>query len=189
MPPTMATVWTFLLIHVGVILVVTAYYSLGAALAPGLAERSRDRFARRPWLPILIGVAVRTGISPSATLIPMGFASILGGMATTIGTSTNLLVVNVAADMGMDAFNMFDFLGPVLVAGVLAVLYLWLVAPRLIPNRNPPMNRGGKNQQQRGQKNQGGIKQLVLEDPLASSKMAIPYGNTMKKIGAAEYER
>ena len=64
-------------------------------------------------LPILIGVAVRTGVSPSGTLIPMGFASILGGMATTIGTSTNLLVVNVAADMGMDAFSMFDFLGPV----------------------------------------------------------------------------
>jgi Na+/H+ antiporter NhaD/arsenite permease-like protein len=35
-------------------------------------------------LPILIGVAVRTGVSPSGTLIPMGFASILGGMSTTI---------------------------------------------------------------------------------------------------------
>jgi hypothetical protein len=54
----MATVWTYLLIHVGVILVVTAYYSLGAALAPGLAERARDRFARRPWLPVLIGVGL-----------------------------------------------------------------------------------------------------------------------------------
>ena len=93
-------------------------------------------------LPILIGVAVKTGISPSGTLIPMGFASIVGGMATTIGTSTNLLVVNVAADMGMDRFNMFDFAGPALVAGVVAVLYLWLIAPRIIPQRTPPMNRG-----------------------------------------------
>jgi di/tricarboxylate transporter len=93
-------------------------------------------------LPILIGVAVRTGISPSGSLIPMGFASILGGMATTIGTSTNLLVVNVAADLGMDPFNMFDFLGPVLIAGTVALLYLWLIAPRLIPERQPPMNRG-----------------------------------------------
>jgi di/tricarboxylate transporter len=72
----------------------------------------------------------------------MGFASILGGMATTIGTSTNLLVVNVAADLGMDPFNMFDFLGPVLIAGTVALLYLWLIAPRLIPERQPPMNRG-----------------------------------------------
>jgi di/tricarboxylate transporter len=91
-------------------------------------------------LPILIGVAVRTGASPTGTLIPMGFASILGGMATTIGTSTNLLVVNVAADMGMDAFNMFDFLGPAAIAGSFAILYLWLIAPRIIPERKPPMS-------------------------------------------------
>ena len=90
-------------------------------------------------LPILIGVALRTGASASGFLIPMGFASILGGMATTIGTSTNLLVVNVAADMGMEAFNMFDFLLPVLIAAVFAVLYLWLIAPRLLPERQPPM--------------------------------------------------
>ncbi len=93
-------------------------------------------------LPILIGVSMRTGASPSGTLIPMGFASIMGGMATTIGTSTNLLVVNVAADMGMDEFSMFDFLGPAVIAGFFAVIYLWLVAPRLIPERQPPM--GGK---------------------------------------------
>ena len=91
-------------------------------------------------LPILIGVAVRTGVSPSGSLIPMGFASILGGMATTIGTSTNLLVVNVAADMGMDAFSMFDFLGPATIAGCFAVIYLWLIAPHMIPERQPPMS-------------------------------------------------
>ena len=91
-------------------------------------------------LPILIGVAVRTGDSPSGTLIPMGFASILGGMSTTIGTSTNLLVVNVAADLGMGEFSMFDFLGPACVGGFFAVLYLWLVAPRITPKRQPPMS-------------------------------------------------
>lgn len=91
-------------------------------------------------LPILIGVSMRTGVSPSGTLIPMGFASIIGGMATTIGTSTNLLVVNVAADMGMDGFSMFDFLGPAVIAGIFAVLYLWLVAPRLLPERQPPIS-------------------------------------------------
>lgn len=93
-------------------------------------------------LPILIGVAVKTGISPSGALMPMGFASIVGGMGTTIGTSTNLLVVNVAADMGMDRFNMFDFAGPVLIAGVVATLYLWLIAPRILPKRSPPIHRG-----------------------------------------------
>jgi di/tricarboxylate transporter len=93
-------------------------------------------------LPILIGVAVKTGSAPSSSLMPMGFASILGGMATTIGSSTNLLVVNVAADMGMAPFSMFDFSMPVLAAGTVALLYLWLVAPKMLPQRLPPMNRG-----------------------------------------------
>ena len=93
-------------------------------------------------LPILIGVAVKTGSAPSSSLMPMGFASILGGMSTTIGSSTNLLVVNVAADMGMTRFSMFDFALPVLAAGSVALLYLWLIAPKMLPKRLPPMNRG-----------------------------------------------
>jgi len=93
-------------------------------------------------LPILIGVAVKTGSTPSSSLMPMGFASIIGGMATTIGSSTNLLVVNVAADMGMTRFSMFDFSIPVLIAGSVALLYLWLIAPKILPKRSPPMNHG-----------------------------------------------
>ncbi len=90
-------------------------------------------------LPILIGVAIRTGQSPSGILLPVGLISIIGGMATTIGTSTNLLVVTVAADMGVAQFQMFDFVVPAAIAGVVAMLYLWLIAPRLIPDRQVPM--------------------------------------------------
>ncbi len=90
-------------------------------------------------LPILIGVALRTKQSPSALLLPVGLISIVGGMSTTIGTSTNLLVVGVAADMGVAPFRMFDFIVPAAIAGAVAVLYLWLIAPRLIPERQVPM--------------------------------------------------
>ena len=90
-------------------------------------------------LPILIGVALRTGHSPSGILLPVGLVSIIGGMSTTIGTSTNLLVVGVAADMGVAPFQMFDFMVPAAIAGLVAVLYLWLVAPRLLPARQVPM--------------------------------------------------
>jgi di/tricarboxylate transporter len=90
-------------------------------------------------MPILVGIGLRAGVSPTRTLMPMGFASILGGMATTIGTSTNLLVVSVAADMGMDAFNMFDFAGPASIGAVFAILYLWLLAPRMMPPRIAPL--------------------------------------------------
>ena len=90
-------------------------------------------------LPILIGVAIRTGHSPSKVLLPVGLISIVGGMSTTIGTSTNLLVVGVAADMGVATFNMFDFVVPAAIAGSVAVLYMWLIAPRLLPERETPM--------------------------------------------------
>ena len=95
-------------------------------------------------LPILIGVAIRTGQSPSGILLPVGLISIVGGMSTTIGTSTNLLVVSVAADMGVASFQMFDFILPAAIAGAVAVLYLWLIAPRLLPERQVPMQSSAK---------------------------------------------
>ena len=55
---TSAVVYTFLFVHIGVVLVVTAYFTIGAALAPRLTERSRIRFARRPWLPAIIGLVL-----------------------------------------------------------------------------------------------------------------------------------
>lgn len=84
-------------------------------------------------LPILISVCVRTGTSASGILMPMAFATIVGGMATTIGTSTNLLVVSVADDLGLTRFSMFDFVLPASIAGGVAMLYLWLIAPHLLP--------------------------------------------------------
>lgn len=90
-------------------------------------------------LPVLISVSLRTGQSSSGTLMPMGLATLLGGMATTIGTSTNLLVVKVAEDLGVPEFGMFDFILPVTITGVVAILYLWLIVPRIIPDRSPPL--------------------------------------------------
>ena len=86
-------------------------------------------------LPILISVSLRTGASASGMLMPMGFATLVGGMSTTIGTSTNLLVVSVAADMGMRRLDMFDFFVPTAIVACIAILYLWLIAPHLLPER------------------------------------------------------
>ena len=87
-------------------------------------------------LPILISVCLRNATSPIGILMPMGFATLVGGMATTVGTSTNLLVVSVARDLGQDAIGMFDFALPAAIAGGVAIVYLWLIAPRLLPARN-----------------------------------------------------
>ncbi len=78
------------------------------------------------FLPILITVSVRTGMPASSVLMPMGFATLLGGSSTTIGTSTNLLVIAVAAEMGLARIGMFDFILPAAISGTIGVLYLWL---------------------------------------------------------------
>ncbi len=91
-------------------------------------------------LPMLVGVAVRNKFAPSEILMPVGFATLVGGMATTIGTSTNLLVVSIARTLGLNEIRMFDFTLPVLIVGGIGMLYLWLVAPRLLPARKPPLS-------------------------------------------------
>jgi di/tricarboxylate transporter len=90
-------------------------------------------------LPILANVAIRTHTDTSPMLLPMGLATLVGGMTTTIGTSTNLLVVSVAADMGLPRMGMFDFAVPALIAGAVAIMYLWIIAPKLLPKRSPSL--------------------------------------------------
>lgn len=91
-------------------------------------------------LPILTAVSIKTKTSASKILMPMGFSTLIGGMSTTIGTSTNLLVVSVAVDMGLKDFGMFDFFLPVMIAGAFAMVYLWLVVPYFIAERQAPFS-------------------------------------------------
>jgi di/tricarboxylate transporter len=90
-------------------------------------------------MPILVGVSLRVKFPVSEVMLPMGLATIIGGMATTIGTSTNLLVVGISRDMGLIDFGMFDFVLPVVIVGGVAIFFLWIVAPRLLPDRVPPL--------------------------------------------------
>ncbi|MEC9375229.1 MAG: SLC13 family permease [Pseudomonadota bacterium] len=92
------------------------------------------------FLPILVAVCLRTGTAPSGILMSMGFGTLLGGMATTIGTSTNLLVVGIVAEQDILNLSMFDFTLPVVIAVIPAILYLWLIAPKLLPERKAPMS-------------------------------------------------
>jgi di/tricarboxylate transporter len=88
-------------------------------------------------IPALIAVSENAKISSSKVLMPMGMATIIGGMATTIGTSTNLLVVGIANDMGLDEIQLFDFVIPALIAGAFGMLFLWLIAPKMLTDRSP----------------------------------------------------
>jgi len=90
-------------------------------------------------MPILVGASLRAKFPVSGVMLPMGLATIIGGMSTTIGTSTNLLVVGISRDMGMHEFSLFEWVVPVAIVGGVGLLFLWLIAPRLLPDRTPPM--------------------------------------------------
>ncbi len=83
-------------------------------------------------LPIFVQLAGRGGMPASKTLIPINSAVLIGGMATTIGTSTNILVVSIAVDLGMRQMGVFSYTPIVMFAALFAIPYLWLVAPRML---------------------------------------------------------
>jgi di/tricarboxylate transporter len=90
-------------------------------------------------MPIIVGASLRSKFPVSGVMMPMGLATIVGGMSTSIGTSTNLLVVGISQDLGMHKFSMFEWVLPVAIVGGVGILFLWLVAPKLLPDRAPPM--------------------------------------------------
>lgn len=87
-------------------------------------------------LPIMVQLAAEGGMPTSKTLIPINAALLIGGMATTIGTSTNLLVMSIASDLGMAHVDVFQFTPIVLGAAIIAMPYIWLVMPRLLPDNS-----------------------------------------------------
>ena len=88
-------------------------------------------------IPLLTTALRRAGRAPAFMLMPMNHAVLIGGMATTIGTSTNVIVVSLASGLGVPAFGMFDFYPIVAVAALPALAYLWLVAPWLLRDVAP----------------------------------------------------
>ncbi|MFC5504612.1 SLC13 family permease [Bosea massiliensis] len=83
-------------------------------------------------LPIAYQLARKGGRSPSVFLMPMAFASLLGGIVTLVGTSPNVIVARVRAELGGEPFSMFDFT-PVGIVVALAGCAFLAVGYRLLP--------------------------------------------------------
>lgn len=85
--------------------------------------------------PVAIALAKRASSSPSKLLIPLSYATVLGGMLTMIGTSTNILVDGVARKAGLEPFGMFEITPAALAFCAVGFIYLMLFSRRLLPDR------------------------------------------------------
>jgi di/tricarboxylate transporter len=95
------------------------------------------------FIPVVLSLGCRLGTSPSKYLIPLSYASILAGTCTLIGTSTNIIVSDLAAHYGYERFGMFELSAvgvPIAVAGLAMIMAM---APRLMPDLlNPTCELG-----------------------------------------------
>ncbi len=86
-------------------------------------------------IPVFVQMARKLGFSASKILIPLSYGAILGGTLTLIGTSTNLLVDGAARAGGLEPFTIFELTPLAIILVAWGMLYLWLIAPRLLPDR------------------------------------------------------
>lgn len=85
------------------------------------------------FAPMIKRWAEKHGVAATKLLIPLSYATILGGVCTLIGTSTNLVVHGMVIDAGFQGFSMFE-LGKVgIIIAFVGLLYLWLFSSRLLP--------------------------------------------------------
>lgn len=88
------------------------------------------------FIPVVARIAATAKIPASRLLIPLSFASILGGMCTLIGTSTNILVSGIARTHGYAGFSVFTLAPVGVVLLLVGVVYLTYLGPRLLPDRS-----------------------------------------------------
>jgi di/tricarboxylate transporter len=87
------------------------------------------------FLPIIVTLAKQHNLSASKLLMPLSFASILGGSTTLIGTSTNLVASSAGQRLGLAPIGMFELAPVGLLLAAVGLSVLFIFAPRLLPHR------------------------------------------------------
>lgn len=93
-------------------------------------------------MPVAIRVANRSRQLPSRYLMPLAFASLLGGLTTLVGTPPNIIISNFRKEEAGEAFKMFDFAPVGIGVAAVGILFIALVGWRLIPSRKAPLALG-----------------------------------------------
>jgi di/tricarboxylate transporter len=130
-------------------------------------------------IPIVVAIAAKGLMASSKVLMPLNAAVLLGGMATTIGTSTNILVVTIAADIGMKPMEVFQFTPIVMMAGLVAIPYLWLVMPRMLRDNSVSADNVRRIFHTRLR---AGTSSLLADGDLAAIKGKLPPGITFHDV-------
>jgi len=110
-----------------------AHITIMSALAASLSAIMNNVAALALLMPLDLQAAKKSGRSPSLSLMPLSFASILGGMITMIGTPPNIIVAEYRNDALGESFGMFDFAPVGLACAIVGVAYVALVGWRLLP--------------------------------------------------------
>ncbi len=90
-------------------------------------------------IPVFLALCGEYGLAPSKFLIPISFASILAGTCTLIGTSTNIVVSNLAAEQGLAPLGMFELSRIGVPVAVVGVGFLYFFSFRLLPTHREPV--------------------------------------------------
>lgn len=93
----------------------------------------------------VMGLARRLHIPPSRLLMPLAFASLLGGACTLIGTSTNVAVGGVMKKLGLEPLGMFEFSQVGLAILAVGIAYMVFVGTRMVPERDKAAADAGKD--------------------------------------------
>jgi di/tricarboxylate transporter len=110
-----------------------AHIGMMSGLAAGLSALMNNVAALALLMPLDLQAARKSGRSPSLTLMPLSFASILGGMITLIGTPPNIVIAEFRGEALGEPFQMFDFAPVGMACAIVGVAYVALIGWRLLP--------------------------------------------------------
>ncbi len=126
----------FILRHVGksVNLLLLAIMLAVAVLSAFISNTAAAAF----FVPIVIGIAAKTGIAPSRLLMPVAFAAILTSSVSLISTSTNLVVSGLMTNAGLQPMGMFELAPVGIPIALVGLAYMFFIGRHWIPQRTPP---------------------------------------------------
>jgi len=111
----------------------TAHIGIMSSVAAALSAIMNNVAALALLMPLDLQAAEKAKRSPAITLMPLSFASILGGMVTLIGTPPNVVIATFRQKELGEPYGMFDFAPVGLAVALIGILYITLVGWRLIP--------------------------------------------------------